>query len=299
MDRDQRWERTERAFDAIVAFQPCHGDRARRVRAAAVRRGCHGRVRRAGPLRGRPGIEPGDTAIFFNFRPDRARQLSQKLLEAGDRPDDDDPLPGRPRLPGRVRGAGRTEHDRRGAGRKRRPSAALRRDREVRPRHLLLQRRPRGGVAGRDAHPRPVARATSAPTTRSPRCPRRRSPSASPPRSATAIASGSSTSRTRTWSGTPARSRRRSPPSRRPTAASAEVLDAVEQAGGVALVTADHGNAETMLAEDGVSPHTAHTTNPVPLVVTAPGSRPARGRRALRPGADLPRSARHHRSRRR
>ena len=34
------------------------------------------------------------------------------------------------------------------------------------------------------------------------------------------------------------------------------------------LVTADHGNAEVMLAQDGVSPHTAHTSNPVPLVVT-------------------------------
>ena len=34
------------------------------------------------------------------------------------------------------------------------------------------------------------------------------------------------------------------------------------------LVTADHGNAEQMLEPDGVSPHTAHTTNPVPLVVT-------------------------------
>ena len=41
--------------------------------------------------------------------------------------------------------------------------------------------------------------------------------------------------------------------------------------GGVCLVTADHGNAEQMLEADGVSPHTAHTTNPVPLVVTAPG----------------------------
>jgi 2,3-bisphosphoglycerate-independent phosphoglycerate mutase len=49
------------------------------------------------------------------------------------------------------------------------------------------------------------------------------------------------------------------------------VLDAVERAGGVALVTADHGNAETMLEADGVSPHTAHTTNPVPLVVTDRG----------------------------
>jgi 2,3-bisphosphoglycerate-independent phosphoglycerate mutase len=49
------------------------------------------------------------------------------------------------------------------------------------------------------------------------------------------------------------------------------VLEAIEKAGGVALVTADHGNAETMLAEDGVSPHTAHTTNPVPVIVTLPG----------------------------
>jgi 2,3-bisphosphoglycerate-independent phosphoglycerate mutase len=48
-----------------------------------------------------------------------------------------------------------------------------------------------------------------------------------------------------------------------------DVLAAVERAGGVALVTADHGNAERMLEDDGVSPHTAHTTNPVPLVVTA------------------------------
>ncbi len=47
-----------------------------------------------------------------------------------------------------------------------------------------------------------------------------------------------------------------------------EVVDAVERAGGVCLVTADHGNAEQMLAADGVSPHTAHTSNPVPLIVT-------------------------------
>jgi 2,3-bisphosphoglycerate-independent phosphoglycerate mutase len=48
-------------------------------------------------------------------------------------------------------------------------------------------------------------------------------------------------------------------------------VDAVERAGGVCLVTADHGNAEQMLAEDGVSPHTAHTSNPVPLIVTREG----------------------------
>jgi 2,3-bisphosphoglycerate-independent phosphoglycerate mutase len=47
------------------------------------------------------------------------------------------------------------------------------------------------------------------------------------------------------------------------------VVEAVEEKGGVALITADHGNAEHMLEEDG-SPHTAHTSNPVPLIATDP-----------------------------
>ena len=49
------------------------------------------------------------------------------------------------------------------------------------------------------------------------------------------------------------------------------VVEAVQRAGGVCLVTADHGNAEKMLEDDGVSPHTAHTTNLVPLILTANG----------------------------
>jgi len=47
------------------------------------------------------------------------------------------------------------------------------------------------------------------------------------------------------------------------------IVDATHSAGGVCLVTADHGNAECLLEADGASPHTAHTTNPVPLVLTA------------------------------
>ena len=47
---------------------------------------------------------------------------------------------------------------------------------------------------------------------------------------------------------------------------------AVEQAGGALLVTADHGNAERMRGADGSTPHTAHTDGPVPAVlVGAPG----------------------------
>jgi 2,3-bisphosphoglycerate-independent phosphoglycerate mutase len=49
------------------------------------------------------------------------------------------------------------------------------------------------------------------------------------------------------------------------------VVGCVQAAGGVCLVTADHGNAEVMLEADGTSPHTAHTSNPVPLVVTEEG----------------------------
>ena len=52
----------------------------------------------------------------------------------------------------------------------------------------------------------------------------------------------------------------------------ARVDEAVEKRGGICLVTADHGNAETMLTADG-SPHTAHTTNPVPLIVTDHGAK--------------------------
>jgi 2,3-bisphosphoglycerate-independent phosphoglycerate mutase len=50
-----------------------------------------------------------------------------------------------------------------------------------------------------------------------------------------------------------------------------EIVRCVDDLGGACLVTADHGNAEVMLEPDGVSPQTAHTTSPVPLVLTAPG----------------------------
>jgi 2,3-bisphosphoglycerate-independent phosphoglycerate mutase len=58
------------------------------------------------------------------------------------------------------------------------------------------------------------------------------------------------------------------------------VVEATHALGGVCLVTADHGNAEQMLEPDGVSPHTAHTTNPVPLVLTTRDA-------SLKPGGGL------------
>jgi 2,3-bisphosphoglycerate-independent phosphoglycerate mutase len=52
------------------------------------------------------------------------------------------------------------------------------------------------------------------------------------------------------------------------------VVAAVHETGGVCIVTADHGNSDEMLTADG-SPHTAHSLNPVPIIVTSP-ARPLR-----------------------
>jgi 2,3-bisphosphoglycerate-independent phosphoglycerate mutase len=51
-----------------------------------------------------------------------------------------------------------------------------------------------------------------------------------------------------------------------------QVLTAVHDAGGACLITADHGNADHMLEPDG-SPNTAHSMNPVPLILTSTGTR--------------------------
>ena len=47
------------------------------------------------------------------------------------------------------------------------------------------------------------------------------------------------------------------------------VVDAVTKAGGKLLITADHGNCEKMVDENG-RPHTAHTTNPVQFIFVDP-----------------------------
>jgi 2,3-bisphosphoglycerate-independent phosphoglycerate mutase len=47
----------------------------------------------------------------------------------------------------------------------------------------------------------------------------------------------------------------------------ARMLKSAERADASVLVTADHGNCELMIDPESGGPHTAHTTNPVPLVL--------------------------------
>ena len=64
------------------------------------------------------------------------------------------------------------------------------------------------------------------------------------------------------------------------------IAAAVEKQGGALLVTADHGNCELMRDPATGGPHTAHTTNPVPVLLMGGGADGAAGRPAGRHRAD-------------
>ena len=62
----------------------------------------------------------------------------------------------------------------------------------------------------------------------------------------------------------------------------ARVIQSAEKVGTRLLITADHGNCEMMIDPETGGPHTAHTTNPVPFIVVDPdGDRPLRSGGAL------------------
>jgi len=62
------------------------------------------------------------------------------------------------------------------------------------------------------------------------------------------------------------------------------IAEAARRAGAALFITADHGNCETMIDPSTGEPHTAHTTNPVPFVAALPAGAPHRG---LRTGGRL------------
>ena len=83
MDRDRRWDRTKLAYDAIVHDQgavPPAESGAAAVR-AAYERGETDEFVKPTLVGGEARVRDGDAVLFFNFRPDRARQLSRALGE--------------------------------------------------------------------------------------------------------------------------------------------------------------------------------------------------------------------------
>ena len=222
--------------------------------------------------------------------------------------------PGRPdvalRLPHRVRphhpGARRLPQGPPQARPRRRPRRAgpapapHRRDREVRARDVLLQRRRRDPEGGRDAraraepqgrHVRPQARDERARGHR--RSSSRRSRRIRP-------TSTSSTSRTATWSATPAYFAAAVRAVEAVDAGVGAVVSAIRARGGVALITADHGNAEAMVDPDGDDAvHGAHARPTCRSSCVADGvTGAASGRQARRRRAHAARPHRRARYRR-
>ena len=287
MDRDTRWDRVKLAYDALVHGEGFFAANAQAAVDAAYRRGETDEFVRptiVAPER-EPRVKDGDVCIFFNFRPDRARELTRAFFEKdfgefdrGAHPPAVDfvtmtqykkefPLPGG--LPARASHA----RARRRARRARPAAAAHRRDREVRARHVLLQRRRREGGAGRGAHPRaqPARRAHLRPQAgderlRRHRRARRRSWSAGAYDFVVVnYANADMVGHTGVIDAAVAAVEA-------VDACLGRVVDLVTRLGGVCLITADHGNSDHMLEPDG-SPNTAHSTNLVPFIATVDGVR--------------------------
>ncbi len=84
MDRDRRWDRTQRAYDMLVHGRAPHrGDSGEEAVRVAYERGETDEFIEPTLVDGEATIAPGDSVIAFNFRPDRMRQLTRALAEPG------------------------------------------------------------------------------------------------------------------------------------------------------------------------------------------------------------------------
>jgi 2,3-bisphosphoglycerate-independent phosphoglycerate mutase len=85
MDRDQRWDRTEQAVDLLCeGSAPHHADTAEEAVKAAYARDETDEFITATTVGDEGRIRPGDAVLAFNFRPDRMRQITTKLSEVVD-----------------------------------------------------------------------------------------------------------------------------------------------------------------------------------------------------------------------
>jgi 2,3-bisphosphoglycerate-independent phosphoglycerate mutase len=82
MDRDNRWERVQLAYEAVVCAQSeVYADDARSAVASAYDRGETDEFIRPTVVGGGAAVRDGDAVLFFNFRADRARELTYALLD--------------------------------------------------------------------------------------------------------------------------------------------------------------------------------------------------------------------------
>jgi 2,3-bisphosphoglycerate-independent phosphoglycerate mutase len=270
MDRDGRWERTQQAYDAIALNRPLTGTVPTDYVKSQYDKGVTDEFIEPVHFEGRPGVEPGDAVIFFNFRPDRARQLSQRLIEAGFdlttmtrySDDLDCPVVLEERQVENTLAEVLAAHDLR-------QLHCAETEKYAHVTYFLNGGREEewpGETRILVPSPREVGTYDKKPEMSAPEV-AERLVAELPKGYAFVIVNFANPDMVGHTGSIPAAISAVETTDR----CLGEVLEAVRRAGGVALVTADHGNAETMLAADGVSPHTAHTTNPVPLVVTRPG----------------------------
>ncbi len=279
MDRDQRLERTTKAFDAIVEGR-CRGTSTSHDLLAEVQRsydaGITDEFIEPICVEGTPRVEPGDTVIFFNFRPDRGRQLTRMLLDHGVdvttmtrySSDLDTPIVFPEQDIEDTLAEVLAEHD-------------------VRQLHVAETEKYAHVTyffnGGRE-EAWPGETRTLVPSPRD-------VPSYDfkPAMSADEVADRvveevgdgygfcvvnfANPDMVGHTGSIPAVIEAVQTADR----SLGRVVERVTELGGVCLITADHGNAEKMLEADGVSPHTAHTTNPVPLIVTISGAALAEG----------------------
>jgi 2,3-bisphosphoglycerate-independent phosphoglycerate mutase len=268
MDRDQRWDRTERALAALLLGDEgvTGSDPVAEVQ-RSYDEGVTDEFIEPVVLAGRPRIEKDDSVIFFNFRPDRARQLTQKLLASGFdvttmtrfRDDFDTPV-------------AFSEQEVTGV------LAEVLAERGVRQLHAAETEKYAHVTyffnGGRE-EPFPGEERILVPSPREVPSYDHKPEMSAPEltdRFARAIESGDFGFAVLNFANPDMVGHTGSIEAavkavETVDAGLGDVVAAVEAVGGVSLVTADHGNAETMLDEHG-EPHTAHTTNPVPLVLT-------------------------------
>jgi 2,3-bisphosphoglycerate-independent phosphoglycerate mutase len=268
MDRDERWDRTDRAFAAIVEGKGNVADDPVAAVRASYERGVTDEFIEPVVLAGRPRLDPAkDTAIFFNFRPDRARQLSHRLLEAGVdlttmtryRADFPCPVAFEEQRVENTLAEALAE-----AGARQLHVAETEKyahvtyffnggeEREWEGETRILVPSPRD-VPSYDLKP-----AMSADEVTERFC---------------AEIGGGYRFAVINFANPDMVGHTGSIPAVVAAVEAADrclgrVVECVERAGGTCLITADHGNAEVMLEPNGTSPHTAHTSNPVPFVAT-------------------------------